>query len=101
MSAGVTLTVIWNLKPEFVESTIAKLPELLEQVRDFEGLRSLRILRHKTDPNKLIFLHDWDSEAQYDVYVAWRMKQGIVGGLMDNSTSPIQIDIWSSVIASC
>lgn len=101
MSDAVTLTVVWNLKPEFVEATIARLPELLDQIKDFDGLRSLRILRHKTDPNKLIFIHDWDSEAQYDAYVAFRMKQGIVSGLMDNTTSPIQLDIWPTVIASC
>lgn len=97
MSDGITVTVLVDVKPEEIEAACLNLPETVKDTAKFPGFRSIRILRHDKDRNRVLIVEQWDREEDFRTYVAWRQEHG--GGL-GRVANNVQIDIWPTVIAS-
>jgi quinol monooxygenase YgiN len=100
MSAGVTITLLMNLKPEAVEPFCGSLQEMLKDTKNFPGFRNIRVVRHKTEPNQVIFIEEWDSEDAYNKYIAWRTESGAMEALGSALTAPPKLDVWPTLVAT-
>ena len=100
MSNPVTITLVLNFKPEATAPTCAALTEMLKDTKKFAGFRTIRIMKHKTDPNQVIFIEEWDSEDAYMKYIAWRTERGEMDGLASALTSPPKMEVWPTLVAN-
>lgn len=100
MSEGVTITMGMTLRPEAVEGFISSLTVMLQDTAKQPGFRSIRVVRHAEDPNRLLFVEAWDSAEAYQAYIAWRTKRGDMDAVAQILAAPPQLDIWPSIVAA-
>jgi quinol monooxygenase YgiN len=99
MSGPVTITLVLNLKPEATGPFCASIPDMLKDTKKFAGFRSIRVLRHKTDANQVIFIEEWNTEEDYEKYIAWRTETGSMAALGSALTSAPKKEVWPTLIA--
>jgi quinol monooxygenase YgiN len=99
MTQDVTVTFEITLKPEAAEGFGRMGGEGLQATRDFPGCREVRIVRHKEDSCRFLFIERWESEEAYRSYIAWRTERGEFQGLQAMATR-IETDIWPQVVAT-
>lgn len=73
--------------------------DALEATKAFPGCREVRIIRHKDDPCRFLFVERWDSEAAYREYIAWRTERGEFQTLLAMA-SKVETNIWPVVVAA-
>jgi quinol monooxygenase YgiN len=100
MVGPVTITLVLNFKPEATTQFCSALPDMLKDTKKFAGFRSVRIMRHKTDANQVIFIEEWSSEEDYMKYIAWRTETGAMDDLASALVSPPKMEVWPTLIAS-
>jgi len=100
MVDAVTITLVLNFKPEATTQFCSALPEMLKDTKKFSGFRSVRIMRHKTDANQVIFIEEWSTEEDYMKYIAWRTETGAMDALVSALVSPPKMEVWPTLIAS-
>ena len=96
---GVTVTFELKMKPEAVEMFLQAVPVMLKDTAAFAGFRDIRIVQHKDDPTRLMFLERWDSEDAYDKYMAWRTSRGDMDGLAHMVVST-ETNIWPRLVVA-
>jgi len=95
----VTVTFEITLKPEAAEPFSQMGSQGLEATKDFPGCREVRIIRHKEDLCRFLFIERWENEEAYRAYIAWRTGRGEFQGLQAMATK-IETNIWPTVIAT-
>ncbi|NPD66316.1 hypothetical protein HN018_23490 (plasmid) [Lichenicola cladoniae] len=99
MTPSVTFTVQLTLKPDEVERFCdSLLPELLQQTRGFEGVRSARAVRMDDGSNRVLFIDEFDSIEANQRYLAWREERGELTMLRSLLTQPPIMDLWPLTI---
>src|SRR5690349_23855922 len=94
MADGITVTLELRLKPEAVDIFPQHAPRILESPSEFPGFRSLRIVQHKEDRARILFVEEWDSEEAYHAYLEARTQGGNIGQLAQ-IVSESTTTIWS------
>ena len=94
MSSNVTVTMELTLKAEAVEPFRAQVGDALVDTRSFPGFVDLSIHFHADDPNRILFLEEWKSRADYEAYVAFRTETGMMDVMAAMLVQPPRIDIW-------
>jgi quinol monooxygenase YgiN len=74
MSVLVTLDL--RVKPENAGDLKNWLRGELHHTRGFDGCNGITIHTDQDDPNRFLFVEDFDSRQQYEKYLAWRMERG-------------------------
>jgi quinol monooxygenase YgiN len=100
MSHPVTITLVLNFKPEAMAPFCSALPDMLKDTKKFAGFRSIRIMKHKTDPNQVIFIEEWNSEEDYMKYIAWRTETGAMNAMATTLAAPPKLEVWPTLVAS-
>jgi quinol monooxygenase YgiN len=100
MTNPVTITLVLNFKPEATAPFCAALPEMLKDTKKFPGFQSIRIMKHKTDANQVIFIEEWNSEEDYMKYIAWRTGRGDMNAMTTALASPPKMEVWPTVVAT-
>lgn len=96
MSDGVTITFEMNLKPGLGDVVAARTPAMIEETAQRPGYRDIRVVRHKDNPDRILLIETWDSEAHYRDYLAWRASRGET---MDQIfVSPPTIEVWPTTV---
>jgi len=96
-SDGVTITFHMTLKPEAVDGFLQAAKGMLEGTSTFPGFRSIRIVQHKDDPTKILFVERWDSEDAYRKYIAWRTEQGAMAAMAQAVVS-METNVWPNLV---
>lgn len=100
MSNTVTITLVLDLQPEAAAPFCAGLSAMLGDTKKFPGCQSIRVLKNKADPNQLIFIEEWDSEDDYNKYIAWRTQRGDMDAMGSTLTAPPKLNVWPVLVAS-
>jgi heme-degrading monooxygenase HmoA len=95
---GVTITFELRLKPEAVEVFKGAAAGMLEGAKGFPGFRSIRIVQHKDDPTRILFVERWESEAAYKAYIDWRTGRGEMDGLKAFADGT-ETNVWPTLAA--
>lgn len=98
---GVSITFSLMLHPAAVTPFIdaARAPEFFTGIAAFDGFRSIRMVQHRDDPTRILFIQRWDSESAYLAYYDWRDARGEIEGMRQIS-SRLDIDVWPALIAN-
>lgn len=99
MSDTIYVTLELSLKPEAVDAFCTQIPETLEGTRSFPGFVSIHIRRHADEPNRVIFIEEWESRKAYEAYVAFRTESGMMDAMGDIITQPPRVEIWDARVA--
>ena len=99
MSSPVTITLVLNFKPEATAPFCATLPEMLKDTKKFPGCRGVRVMKHKTDANQVIFIEEWSTAEDYAKYIAWRTESGSMDALGSALAAPPKMDVWPTLVA--
>jgi quinol monooxygenase YgiN len=100
MTGPVTITLELTLKPEATETFCGGLAEMLKDTAKRSGFRDIRVVRHKHEPNKVLFIETWDSEQAYNDYIAWRTERGDMDAIGGIVASAPKLSLWPTVVAS-
>lgn len=95
MSDGVIITVEIVIKPELAEQVCASIPAMFDDTVTFKGFRSIRVMRNKDEPNRVLILEHWDKEEHYHAYQAWRGERG--EGSRDHLLS-FRYSVWPNLV---
>ena len=49
--------------------------------------------------NKINLIEEWDSEADYDAYIAWRTERGEMGA-MGQMVNGVEKSVWPDLIVA-
>jgi quinol monooxygenase YgiN len=99
MTDGVTITLEMTLKPDAIDAFCAGMPEAIKATAARSGFRDIRIVRHATEP-RVLFIETWDSEADYDAYIAWRQSTGMMDAVAEIVVAPPRKDVWPTLQAN-
>ncbi len=78
-----TVLLELNVKPEFVETAIAGLGQLLPGTRDYEGCIEVYAHQNQDDAGNIVAIEVWESRAAYEKYFAWRTESGAMAQLAE------------------
>lgn len=97
MTGKVAITLKLTLQPEAADAFCARLPAMIEETARRPGFREIRILR---DGNMVQFFEIWDSERQYDDYIAFRTEEGTMDAMAAILAGPPEKQVWPTLVAS-
>jgi heme-degrading monooxygenase HmoA len=95
--SGVTITFELRLKPEAVEFFKGAAAGMLEGAKDRPGFRNVRVVQHKDDPTRMLFVERWESVPAYRDYIAWRASRGEMEGLKAFATGT-DANAWPTLV---
>lgn len=99
MANEITVTLDITLAAQAAEGFASMGGEALKATKEFPGCLDVRILRHKDDRCRFLFVERWESEDAYRAYIAFRTERGEFQSLQKMATS-ITTDIWPTVVAA-
>ena len=97
MPDGVIITIDMVIKPELAEAVCAGIPAMFADTVNFKGFRSIRVVRHQGQPNRLLIVEHWDAEDDYKSYQNWRNRDGVLDTAREHLLS-IKTDVWPSLV---
>ena len=95
MSAGVTVTVTWAIKPERSNAFIESLQGMFPETRLRKGFRNIRLLRNDVEPNQFLLVEEWDEAQNFHDYAQFRTETGDTEKLLAMTASFPQVAIWA------
>ena len=100
MSDGIVVTLIFAFKPGTAEQFTAIMPEMFKDTRARKGFRAIRAVRNQQNPDRIIFIEDWDSLQDYQDYIAWRNSRGEgLAGMESVLLEPPTLEFWEKTVA--
>jgi heme-degrading monooxygenase HmoA len=95
MSNGVVISVRWTFNnAEGADAFCASLPTSLKETAAQPGFRSIRVLQNG---HTMLIIQHWDSQGQFDDYLAWRQKNGSMAATVSRAVGPPVLESWSIV----
>ena len=94
MSEGVTVTVVWAIKPELADAFVESLRGMFPVTRTHKGFRNIRLLRSELDPSQFLLIEAWDEVQNFQDYAQFRTETGDTAGLLAMTASPPQMGVW-------
>jgi quinol monooxygenase YgiN len=81
LGGDVTITVVsqMRVRDSMVNADYQPLQTILDGTRGFDGCQRLDLLIDQVDRSKVVLVVQWESDAHYDVYRAWRAGAGASG----------------------
>ena len=98
MGGGVSITFDFRLKAEAAEAFLAAGQAILQGTAGFPGFRSIRVVRHRDEPNRVLFVERWDSEDDYRKYIAWRTETGSMAAF-GQAIETAETNVWPTLVA--
>jgi heme-degrading monooxygenase HmoA len=71
---GVLITIEVVVQPEFADRLAAAMPVREKDITRHHGFRGAQLLRNELEPNRFLIIQNWDSEADFEAYQAWRSQ---------------------------
>lgn len=95
----VIVTMNMKLKPEAADGFCGVLPEMIKDTAKRPGFVDIQIVRHKDDPNNVLFVERWATEQHYHDYIAWRTERGDMDGVAAVLADAPKLDFWPTTAA--
>jgi len=76
----ITVTLTLPIRPEKFEEFKPLMAEMIKDTASRPGFRSIRVFAPTSGNDKVLCIEEWDSEAEYMAYLAWRQETATTGG---------------------
>ncbi|MFK4446994.1 pimeloyl-ACP methyl ester carboxylesterase/quinol monooxygenase YgiN [Caballeronia udeis] len=93
---AITVTLLMNVKEDFAADFVGGLSALMRETSSSPGARSVRAFRNAERANAILFVEEWESEAAFKRYIAWRTERGDMARLTRMLSKPAEITTWST-----
>ena len=93
---AITVTLLMNVKDDFAADFASGLPALMRETSSSPGARSVRAFRNAESVNAILLVEEWESEAAFKTYIAWRTERGDMARLGEMLSKPPEISTWST-----
>ncbi len=80
-----------SVKPEDVSDMKSYLAEIFPDTRAFDGCRGIDAYFNTADTGNMVLVEHWDSQAQFEKYLAWRTETGVMDRLAAMLAGPPSI----------
>jgi pimeloyl-ACP methyl ester carboxylesterase/quinol monooxygenase YgiN len=97
---AITVTSLMNVKDNFAADFNGGLSALMRETSSSPGVRSVRAFRNAETVNAILFVEEWESEAAFKAYIAWRTERGDMERLGQMLSKPPEIATWSTATQS-
>ena len=94
-----TITLEMNVIPENRDQLLARLVELFPETRKAKGCIYINAYTAKDEPNRVIFLEEWETAEDYQAYLNHRIETGVFEQLKKMLTKEPQITFWNKSLA--
>ena len=73
-----SVLVLWEVtvKDQHAEDLSDFMKNELHYTRGYSGCNGLTVHSNKDAPNNIVVVQHWDSRADYESYLGWRMERG-------------------------
>ena len=95
MSEGVTVTVVWAIKPELADAFVESLRGMFPVTRTHKGFRNIRLLRSELDPSQFLLIEAWDEVQNFQDYAQFRTETGDTAALLAMTAGEPQLGVWA------
>ncbi|QIE26226.1 2-succinyl-6-hydroxy-2,4-cyclohexadiene-1-carboxylate synthase (plasmid) [Caballeronia sp. SBC1] len=93
---AITVTLLMKVKDDHAADFIGGLPELMRETSSAPGVRSVRAFHNVETVNAILFVEEWENEAAFKTYIAWRTERGDMARLGQMLSKPPEISTWSA-----
>lgn len=97
MPDGVIITIEMVIKPDVAAAVRESIPAMFTETVKFKGFRSIRVVQHQNEPDRLLIVEHWDEEADYKTYQEWRNRDGELDRARESLLS-LKADVWPGLI---
>lgn len=87
----VTIVVSLDLKPGIAGGYADHLASVLGETRAFRGCIHIHGYRDRARENRVVMIEEWESQEDYDAYIAWRTQSGAFDKLPAMLEEPMQV----------
>lgn len=87
----ITAIVEINLRAGVVDRAFELFGPVMDQLRDYGGCTSARLVQDRSNPDRLFIVTGWESFDVHEEYQEWRLGEGALaelGQLVDMLTEP-------------
>lgn len=98
MATKTAVTAQMTLKPDQIESAMALVRRFQVETMEYPGLLIVRALHSPSEPTRLMFYTEFESEEASAQYLQWRRQRGDFELLADLLAAPPLLQSWPTVI---
>jgi quinol monooxygenase YgiN len=91
---AITVTLQMNVKDGLAADFVGGLPAMMRETLSSPGVRSVRAFHNDKDTNAILFVEEWESDAAFKAYIAWRTERGDMTRLGQMLSKPPEITTW-------
>lgn len=84
---AVMVSVEMKFKPESAEKMLETMKAALVDTRAFEGCQELKSY-YECETHSLLFIEIWDSAADQQAYLGWRVESGFIDSVSGDMAAP-------------
>jgi quinol monooxygenase YgiN len=88
------VTLLFKCQPGMGETLLAAFTASLGDTRAFDGCTSVGTFVDSGNPDTILLIEDWDSRAQQEAYLAWRVESGMVEMLAPILAEPFEMHYY-------
>jgi quinol monooxygenase YgiN len=85
------VTLLFKCQPGMGKVLLEAFTTALVDTRAFDGCISVETYVDADDPDRVLLVEEWDSKAQQETYVAWRVENGMIEMLAPILTEPFEM----------
>jgi quinol monooxygenase YgiN len=93
---GVSITFALKLKPEAV-GPFTQAADMFDAAAARPGFLGIRMVQHKDDPTRILFIERWESEDAYGGYVDWQAERGGMAQIAA-ITESTEMNVWPKLV---
>lgn len=98
MTNKITATFTIKIKDEFKDSFLSGLAQLTKETSSFPGCLSIRPVQQTSNSNVVLFIEEWGSIEDFDLYMAWRSERGDMNNLSQILFEAPQVFTWHAAL---
>lgn len=98
----ITVTLTLPIKPGKMDQFMNLIRTMIPDTARQPGFRSVKVHPHSSGEGKAVFIEEWDSEAAYQDYLAWRAGPGAdtTGIFADCLAGAPEMDFWGEAVVT-
>jgi quinol monooxygenase YgiN len=85
------VTLLFKCQPGMGKVLLEAFTTALVDTRAFDGCISVETYVDADDPDRVLLVEEWDSKAQQETYVAWRVENGMIEMLAPILAEPFEM----------
>jgi quinol monooxygenase YgiN len=85
------VTLLFKCQPGMGETLLSAFTATLGDTRAFDGCISVETFVDNDNPDTVMLIEDWDSRAQQEAYLGWRVESGMVEMLAPVLAEPFEM----------